>query len=75
MSTDTTGGEGRTESTTGEDQEWGKISLAVVISVVLALGAHYLLLANFDLHPTIHALIGIVLFFVAGLIMFKIVLF
>lgn len=49
MSTDTTSGEAPTESTTGEDAEWGKIRLAVLISIVPATGAHYLLLVNIDM--------------------------
>lgn len=74
MSTDTTGGDARTESTTGEDAEWGKISLAVLISIVLATGTHYLLLANIDMHPSLHALVGIVLFFATGFVVFQIVM-
>ncbi|WP_313693322.1 hypothetical protein [Halorarum halobium] len=74
MSTDTTSGEAGTESTTGEDQEWGKISLAVLLSIVLATGAHYLMLSNIDMHPSLHALVGIVLFFVTGFVVFYIVM-
>ncbi|WP_227354059.1 hypothetical protein [Haladaptatus salinisoli] len=74
MSANTASGEAPTESTTGEDAEWGKIGLAVLISIVLATGAHYLLLANIDMHPSLHALVGIVLFFVTGFVVFQIVM-
>lgn len=74
MSTDTTSGEAPTESTTSEDAEWGKISLAVLISIVLATGAHYLLLSNINIHPSLHALVGIILFFVTGFVVFQIVM-
>lgn len=59
---------------TGE-QEWGKMILAILISVVAALVVHYFLVASVSLHPTLHALVGVVLFFVAGFVMFQIVLF
>lgn len=63
------------ESTATEEQEWGKMILAILVSVVAALVVHYLSFASVSLHPTLHALIGVVLFFIAGMVMFKIVLF
>ncbi|QLG26727.1 hypothetical protein HUG10_03845 [Halorarum halophilum] len=74
MSADTTSEAVPTGSTTDEDAEWGKISLAVLISIVLATGIHYLLLANIDMHPSLHALVGIVLFFLTGFVVFQIVM-
>ncbi|WP_137290657.1 hypothetical protein [Natronorubrum halophilum] len=74
MSADTTSGAVPTESPTDEDAEWGKIGLAVLISIVLATGAHYLLLANLDTHPSLHALVGILLFFVTGFVVFQLVM-
>lgn len=59
----------------GRRREWGKIGLAVLVSVLASLVVHYFTVAAIDLHPTVHALVGIVLFFVAGFILFKIVLF
>ncbi len=73
MATDSTSEGARVESTTSEDPHWGKISLAVFLSFVLALGSHYLLLGNIDMHPTLHALVGVGLFFVAGFVTFQIV--
>lgn len=76
MSMDTADQEGGVaESTSTEDQEWGKMILAILVSVVAALAVHYFLVASISLHPTLHALIGVVLFFIAGIVMFKIVLF
>lgn len=76
MATDTTEQEDAvTESASADEQDWGRIGLAVLISVLASLVVHYFVVANIDLHPTTHALVGIVLFFVAGIIMFKIVLF
>lgn len=49
--------------------------LAILISVVAALAVHFFLIESISLHPTLHGLIGVVLFFIAGIIMFKIVLF
>lgn len=74
MSTDITRREAREESTTGEDTEWGKVSFAVLVSILLAAGAHYLLLASIDMHSSLHALVGIVLFFVTGFVVFQIVM-
>lgn len=76
MSTGTTEQEGGMAEATGtEDQDWGRMILAILISLVAALVVHYFLVASISLHPTLHALIGVVLFFIAGLVMFKIVLF
>lgn len=76
MSTEATEQEGgMVESTTTEDQDWGKMILALLVSVIAALVVHYFGVASVSLHPTLHALIGIVLFFIAGFVMFKVVLF
>ncbi|MFB6266794.1 MAG: hypothetical protein ABEI31_03965 [Halodesulfurarchaeum sp.] len=53
----------------------GKVALAVTISVTAALAVHYALVAGMHLHPTLHAFAGIVFFFIAGAIMFQVVMF
>ena len=51
-----------------------KVGLGVVISLVLTIVVHYLLLSKIAMHPTLHALIGIIIFFIIGLITFKVVM-
>lgn len=72
-STSTTETEG---STSYPDQDWGKITFCVVLAIIAALVVHYVvfavILTSVDLVPTVHAFIGMVLFFVAGFISFSI---
>ncbi|AHG01876.1 hypothetical protein HALLA_00865 (plasmid) [Halostagnicola larsenii XH-48] len=74
MSTDSSTGNAGEDTRTGTNTEWGKISLSVLLSILLATGAHYLLLAGSTMHPSLHALIGIVLFFVTGFVVFQLVM-
>ncbi|WP_226042830.1 hypothetical protein [Natrinema sp. DC36] len=74
MSTDSTPRNAGEDSRTGENTEWGKISLSVLLSILLATGAHYSLLAGSAMHPSLHALVGIVLFFVTGFVVFQLVI-
>ena len=58
------------------DQDWGKITFCVVLAIIAALAIHYvafeIVVTGMNLSPTVHALAGIVLFFVAGFISFSV---
>jgi hypothetical protein len=64
------------ETASPPDQDWGKITLCVVIAIIVALGVHYvvfeLVFAGMNLSPTVHALVGMVLFFIAGFVSFSV---
>ena len=72
----TTNAEPRNETTSTPDQDWGKITLCVVIAIVAALAVHYVvfgvLITGTNLPPTVHALAGMVLFFFAGFVSFSV---
>jgi hypothetical protein len=63
------------ETTATPDQDWGRITLCVVIAIIVALGVHYAAFAvvftGMNLSPTVHAFIGMVLFFIAGFASFS----
>lgn len=58
------------------DQDWGRIGLCVVVAIIAALAIHYVafevVVTGTDLAPTVHALVGMVLFFVAGFASFSV---
>ncbi|MFC6964209.1 hypothetical protein [Halocatena marina] len=58
------------------DQNWGKVALCVGVAIIAALGAHYVLFevvsGATNLSSTVHALIGMVLFFIAGFVSFSV---
>ncbi|GAA0254394.1 hypothetical protein ACFFQF_17410 [Haladaptatus pallidirubidus] len=53
-----------------QNSDRGKILAAVVISIIVALGVHYVAFAGMNLSPTVNAFVGMVLFFVAGFVTF-----
>ncbi len=57
-----------------EEQNWKMVAIGVVSSVILATGLHYLLLSNVDMHPTLHALLAIILFFLTGFVVFHVIM-
>jgi hypothetical protein len=77
MSEETTeNAEPTSETTSAPDQDWGKISFCVVTAIIAALAVHYALfevaITGTNLSPTLHALVGMVLFFVAGFVSFSV---
>lgn len=77
MSNETTASAEQTDETTSTpDQHWGKVALCAAIAIVAALVIHYAMFAvvfeGADLSPTVHAFIGMVLFFVAGFVSFSV---
>lgn len=71
MAKETTAGAAPTnEHASAPDQDWGKIGRCVVIAIVVALTVHYVLFevafVGMNLPPTVHALTGMVFFFIAG---------
>ena len=77
MSKETTANvEPTNETTSPSDQDWGKITLCVVLAIIVALGVHYVvfevMVAGMNLSPTVHALVGMVLFFIAGFVSFSV---
>lgn len=77
MSEETTAtAEPANETASTADQDWGKVALCVVIAIIAALAIHYVVFAvvipGTNLPPTVHALVGMVLFFVAGFASFSI---
>lgn len=58
------------------DQDWGKVALCVGVAIIAALGAHYVLFevvsGTTNLSSTVHALIGMVFFFIAGFVSFSV---
>lgn len=64
------------ETQSAPDQEWGKIAFCVVIAILAALAIHYVafgvVLTSTNLPSTVHALVGMVLFFVAGFVSFSV---
>lgn len=77
MSEETTANaEPTNETASTPDQDWGKITLCVVIAIVAALAVHYVafevLITGTNLAPTVHALAGMVLFFFAGFVSFSV---
>lgn len=75
MATGVTDQEGEVSDSTGTDeQDWGGMVLAILVSVVAALVVHYVSIASISLHPTPRALIGVVLFFIADIVTSEIVL-
>lgn len=70
----TANAEASTETAATPDQDWGKITLCVVIAIIVALGVHYVVFeavfTGMNLSPTVHALVGMVLFFIAGFVSF-----
>lgn len=74
MSKETTAkAEPTNEITSTPDQDWGKITAAVVISVIVAVGVHYVVFAGMNLSPTVHAFVGAVLFFITGFVTFGVI--
>lgn len=77
MSEETTANaEPTNETTSAPDQDWGKITLCVVIAIIAALAIHYVVfqvvITGTNLPPTLHALVGMVLFFFAGFVSFSV---
>lgn len=77
MSEESTANEEPTnESKSAQDQDWGRIALCVVIAILAALAIHYVafegLVSGTNLPPTVHALVGMVLFFFAGFVSFSV---
>lgn len=76
MSKETTATVESPKETAYPDQEWGKITLCVVLAIIVALGVHYVgfevVFAGMNLSPTVHALVGMVLFFIAGFVSFSV---
>ena len=77
MSNDPTATAGPTEEDTSyPDQDWGKISVCIILAITAAIAIHYvafeIVFSGVDLPPTAHALIGMVLFFIAGFASFSI---
>lgn len=72
----TANAESTNETTSTPDQDWGKISLCVVIAIIAALAIHYVVfqvvITGATLPPTVHALIGMILFFFAGFVSFSV---
>ena len=72
----TAGAEPANETESYPDQDWGKITLCVAIAIVVALAVHYVAFevafAGMNLSPTVHAFVGMVLFFVAGFASFSV---
>lgn len=64
------------ETASGPDQDWGKIATCVVIAIIAALAIHYVVfevvITGTNLPPTVHALVGMVLFFFAGFVSFSV---
>lgn len=64
------------ENTSAPDQDWGKIAICVVIAIIAALAIHYvvfeIVITGTNLPPTVHALVGMVLFFFAGFVSFSV---
>lgn len=64
------------ETTATPDQDWGRITFCVVLAIIAALGIHYVVFAfmfvGMNLSPTVHAFVGMVLFFIAGFVSFSI---
>ena len=64
------------ENASNPDQDWGKITFCVVLAIIAALGVHYVVFSvaftSTNLSPTVHALLGMVLFFFAGFASFSI---
>lgn len=58
------------ETVSYQNSDWGKITAAVVISIIVALGVHYVAFAGMNLSPTINAFVGMVLFFIVGFVTF-----
>ena len=58
------------------DQDWGKIFLCVAIAIVVALAVHYVVfevvVTGMNLSPTVHAFVGMILFFLAGFASFSV---
>lgn len=72
----TTSAEPTNETTSAPEQDWGRITLCVAIAIVAALAIHYVVfqvvITGTNLHPTGHALAGMVLFFLAGFVSFSV---
>lgn len=64
------------ENASYPDQDWGKIAYCVVLAMIAALGVHFVVfsvvLGGMDLSPTVHVLLGMVLFFIAGFTSFSV---
>ncbi len=58
------------------DQDWGKVIFCVVLAIIAALSVHYVVFtavfAGTNLSPTVHAFVGMVLFFIAGFVSFSV---
>lgn len=69
-------GEPTNDDESYQDQDWGRIAFCVVIAILAALAIHYaafeILLTGTTLAPTVHALVGMVLFFIAGFVSFSV---
>lgn len=59
-----------------QDQDWGRIGFCVVLAILAALAIHYVafefVVTGTNLSPTVHALVGMVLFFIAGFVSFSV---
>lgn len=64
------------ETSSAPDQDWGRIAFCVVLAVLAALATHYvafgIVFTGTNLPPTVHALVGMGLFFVAGFASFSV---
>jgi hypothetical protein len=68
--------ESTNETDSAPDQDWGKIAICVAIAIIAALAIHYVafevVITGTNLLPTVHALVGMVLFFFAGFVSFSV---
>lgn len=64
------------EPTAAPDQDWGRVFLCVVVAIIAALAVHFVafqvVITGTNLHPTVHAFIGMILFFLAGFVSFSV---
>lgn len=58
------------------DQDWGRIAFCVALAILAAVAIHYvafeILITGTNLSSTVHAFVGMVLFFVAGFASFSV---
>lgn len=77
MSTEPTATAEPTEEDASQpEQDWGKVAFCVVLAMIAALGVHYvafeIVFTSMNLSPTVHALVGMILFFIAGFASFSV---
>lgn len=58
------------------DQDWGKVAFCAGLAILAAVAIHYvafeIVVTGMNLSPTVHALVGMVLFFIAGFVSFSV---